>query len=165
MCRDRTPDREGSRSRVRLGRSERIDDFGPLGLGNLKFGFRDASLVLVTSSLEATIEVNGPSVQKHLDPSDRQLAVLLADRVVQIATIRDAISFDVQLSGRFAQKDLQLHLAVLEASTLPVTLVPVKVTGAAPKPVDVGTAPEGDDLPLQDSTDTEIDDVETIGDN
>jgi len=85
--------------------------------------------------------------------------------VVQIATIRDAISFDVQLSGRFAQKDLQLHLAVLEASTLPVTLVPVKVTGAASKPVDVGTAPEGDDLPLQDSTDTEIDDVETIGDN
>ena len=58
-----------------------------------------------------------------------RLAVVMDGRVKSVATINDAISGDVQLSGSFTEEEAQSLAVILRTSSLPIDLIAVSEQG------------------------------------
>ena len=97
---------------------------------------------LTSARMERDSRTGRPAVNFHLDSegSDifydftsshigEQLAVVMDGRVKSVATINDAISGDVQLSGSFTEEEAQSLAVVLRTSSLPISLTVVSEQG------------------------------------
>ncbi len=97
---------------------------------------------LTSAEVERDPRSGRPAVTFHLDSEGadifydftsahigKQLAVVMDGRVKSVATINDAISGDVQLSGSFTDEEAQSLAVVLQTSSLPIPLTVVSEQG------------------------------------
>ena len=90
---------------------------------------------LESARMERNPQNNQPVVNFHLDSEGadifyaftsqhvgEQLAVVMDGRVKSIATINDAISADVQLTGSFTEAEAEALAVILKTSSLPIDL-------------------------------------------
>ena len=90
---------------------------------------------LESARMERNPQNNQPVVNFHLDSEGadifyaftsrhvgEQLAVVMDGRVKSIATINDAISADVQLTGSFTEEEAEALAVILKTSSLPIDL-------------------------------------------
>ena len=97
---------------------------------------------LTSAGIDRDPQSGRPAVTFHLDSEGadifyrftsshigEQLAVVMDGRVKSVATINDAISGDVQLSGSFTEEEAQSLAVVLRTSSLPIALTAVSQQG------------------------------------